>query len=275
MLTNESATPSLSDIAAVTGNNDGFNGNNGWWILIILFAIFGGWGTNGYGNNRTADTMTASSGAIDNYVLSSDFASLQRQIDSATQSLERKGDGISNGLCDGFYAMNTGLLNGFAGVTDAITTNGYDTRNAIQQAQINGMQNTNAIQTQMSQCCCENREAIAGVNYNLATTANGLENAISNGFCQTNFNAQSNTRDIVDNQNSNTQAILSAINQMNMDAKDSKIADLTAQVQALNLAASQQAQNAYLINQIRPAAIPAYTVANPYSGYAYQCACNQ
>lgn len=45
------SAPSLADIAAVTRNNDGndgWGGNNGWWILIILFALFG-WGRGGYG----------------------------------------------------------------------------------------------------------------------------------------------------------------------------------------------------------------------------------
>lgn len=270
MFNTNSNVPSLSDIAAVTGNNDGFGGNNGWWILIILFAIFGGWGNNGCNN---PSNTAANVGALDNYVLSSDFASLSRQIDSATSSLERKGDTINAGLCDGFYAMNSGMLNGFAGVNSAITTTNYDALNAIQQSQIAAMQNTNALQTQLSNCCCENREAISGVNYNMASTANDIQQNMANGFCQSNFNLQTTTRDLMDNQNSNTQAILTAINQMNSDTKDAKIADLTSQIQALNLAASQSAQNSYLISQIRPSAVPAYVVSNPYNGYGYSCGC--
>ena len=113
---------SLADIAAATGNNgrnnDGFGSDGNWaWVLIFLIFAFGGWGRNGNGFGGTG------SGATDNYVLASDFATLQRQIDSSTATLERKSDTIQQGLCDGFYAMNTGMLNGFAGVNNNITQN--------------------------------------------------------------------------------------------------------------------------------------------------------
>jgi hypothetical protein len=128
---------SASDVALLSGrNNDnsGFgDGNGAWWIVIFLiFAMFG-WGRNGNGFGG------GFSGAADNYVLASDFATLQRQIDSSTATLERKADATQQGLCDGFYAMNTGMLNGFSGVqqamcqgfsgiNQAIATNGYETR---------------------------------------------------------------------------------------------------------------------------------------------------
>ena len=99
---------------------------------------------------------------------------LQRQIDSGISSLERKGDAINSGICDGFYAMNTSLLSGFAGTNSTIQQNGYDTRNAIQQGQIADMQSFNALQAQLAQCCCDNKQAIAGVNYNRAMNANAI-----------------------------------------------------------------------------------------------------
>ena len=129
---------SASDVALLSGNNgrnnDGFGGDGSWaWVLIFLIFAFGGWGRNGNGFGGTG------SGATDNYVLASDFATLQRQIDSSTATLERKADATQQGLCDGFYAMNTGMLNGFSGVqqamcqgfsgiNQAIATNGYETR---------------------------------------------------------------------------------------------------------------------------------------------------
>ena len=130
---------SLADIAAATGsngrNNDGFGSDGNWaWVLIFLIFALGGFGRNGYGFGGGIG-----SGATDNYVLASDFATLQRQIDSSTATLERKADATQQGLCDGFYAMNTGMLNGFSGVqqamcqgfsgiNQAIATNGYETR---------------------------------------------------------------------------------------------------------------------------------------------------
>ena len=106
---------SASDVALLSGNNgrnnDGFGGDGSWaWVLIFLIFAFGGWGRNGNGFGGTGSVAT------DNYVLASDFATLQRQIDSSTATLERKADATQQGLCDGFYAMNTGMLNGFSGV---------------------------------------------------------------------------------------------------------------------------------------------------------------
>ena len=103
---------SLSDIAAATGNdrnnNDCFGGNGAWWIIILfLFCFAGGWG-NGRGGLFGGEGSTAS-GITDGYILTSDFANIERKIDS-----------VNNGLCDGFYAMNTGMLNGFAGVQEII-----------------------------------------------------------------------------------------------------------------------------------------------------------
>ena len=118
-----------SDVALLSGrngNNDGFGDNGSWWVIIFLIFAFMGWGrnNNGFGGNG--------SGATDNYVLASDFATIQRQLSDGFGDLTAQSRYIQNGLCDGFYAMNTSLLNGFAGVNNAIMTNGYETRNAIQ-----------------------------------------------------------------------------------------------------------------------------------------------
>lgn len=228
--------PSLSDIKAVTSGNDGFGGGNGsWWIIILFLFIFAGWGGRGYGGSN--------GGVTDGYVLNSDFSQIARQISDTTNMLERRTDNIVNGICN----------------------LGYNEAQLINGLQMSTMQNANAIQSQIAQCCCDNREAIAGVNYNLAIQSNAVQNAVNSGFCTTNFNNATNTRDIIDAQNSGTRAILEAINKMNMDAKDNKIAELTSQINALQLRASQEAQNNYLVSQLgQKLPIPAYTVANPY-----------
>lgn len=128
------ATPSLADIAAVTDgnrNNDGWGNGNGWWVLIILFAIFGGWGNGAWGRNGTGEAP-ASNG------------DLQRGFD--TQSMLNKLNGINSGMCDGFYAMNTSLLQGFNA-----------TQQAINADTVANMQNTNALSTQLAQCCVRAR----------------------------------------------------------------------------------------------------------------------
>ena len=167
-------------------------------------------------------------GATDNYVLTSDMA-----------MLERRTDNIISGLCDGFYSQ--AQMNNQTNMN--IAQNGYESRLATQ-----------TLGSQMAQCCCDIREGIAGINYNTATQSCATQTAIGNA-----------SRDIVDNQNANTRAILEALNAQAMEAKDQKIADMAAQIQALNLAASQAAQNNYIVNQLRtPNPIPAYSVPNPY-----------
>lgn len=241
-LTSENMTP--ADIAAVTGNHGsgfGFGGNDGaWWIIILfLFCFAGGW-NGGFGGGR--------GGAADNYVLSSDFAITERKL-----------DGISNGLCDGFYAQAQ-LVNG----TNMALANGFsqaELSRANQQAAT--MAQLNNIAMAQQNCCCENRQAIAGVNYNMATQTAALQNTICGS-----------TRDIIDNQNAGTRAILDAMNAQAMEQKNERISELQAQVQQLNLAASQSMQNSYLISQLRPSPVPAFSVPNPYAFNGCGCGCN-
>ena len=238
-------------VAPVNSSNGGFGwGGEGSWFIIILFLFaFLGWGNGGWGNN-------GNSGAADNYVLASDFATLQRQIDSAASTLERKSDITQQGICDGFYAMNTTLLNGFAGVNQNMNSGFQNAELSRCNQQAALMQQLNAMQMQNQECCCENRAAIAQVRYDMATQA-----------CDTRNTVQNATRDIIDANNQNSRAILDFLTQ-------SKLSDLQAENQGLKLAASQAAQNSYLVSQLRPSPIPAYTVQNPYCCNQYAaCGC--
>lgn len=245
---------SLADIAAVTGNNrdnDGMWGNGAWWIVILLIFGWGGFGNNGWGGNGAGNGYTD--------------AAIQRGFDN--QAVISKLDGITNGLCDGFYAVNNSMLTGFNGINTNIMQTGYGIQQAINADTIANMQNTNALQAQLANCCCETREAIQGVNYNMATNTCALQTAMN-----------SNTRDIIDSQNAGFRSILDYLCQ-------DKIATLTAENNDLRRAASQDRQNALLttamtaqtqqiINSVNPQAIPAYVVPNP-NAYAYGCGCNQ
>ena len=249
--------PSIADIAAVTeGNNrSGWGNGDGWWVLIILFALFGwgrggawGGGFGGGGDNSCYAPATCSD--------------LQRGFDN--QAVTNKLNGLENGICslgyDQLAQMNT--------INQTVTSTGYQIQNAIQQDTIAGMQQANALQSQLADCCCENRAAIAQVRYDMATNACSITNAISNA-----------ARDITDNQNANYRAIHDELVASQMEAKNERIAELQSQVQALNLAASQQNQNNYLINQLRPCPTPAYITCNPwgangYGGYSYGSCCS-
>lgn len=237
-MTTEGMTP--ADYAAITGNNnnDFMGGNGAWWIIILfLFAFCGGWG-NGFGGFGGG-----SQGAADNYVLTSDFSQLSRQISEGFGGVESGIDTIRNGLCDGFYT--SAQLNA--------------------QTNSNIMQSANAIQSQLASCCCDIREGISGVNYNMAMNSNALQSAINTGFCQTNFNGQTNTRDIIDSQNANTRAILDAIQSNKVEALKDRIAEQNQMINSLQLTASQVAQNQYLVEKLNPNPCPqpAYVVQPP------------
>lgn len=247
-------SPFTMPVMPATGSGYGSNGafgDGGWlWFIVVIFAIFGGWGGNGWGGN----------GSNSSYYTDS---ALQRGFD--TQSIIGKLDGINNGLCDGFYAVNNGMLTGFNGVNTNILQTGYGIQQAINADTVAGMQNANALQAQLAQCCCDTREAIQGVNYNMATNTCALQNTMNN-----------NTRDIIDSQNAGTRAILDYLCQ-------DKIATLQAENNDLRRAASQDRQNALLttamsaqtqqiINAVNPTAVPAYVVPNPNAYYG--CGCN-
>ena len=221
-------------------NRGGMFGGDGWWAIIIFALIFG-WGNGGYGFGGGN-----SGGVADGYVLASDFANVERKIDA-----------VNNGVCDGFYAMNTGMLNGFAGVTQAVTSgfSAAELARCNQQAAL--MQQLNAMQRSADNCCCENRAAIAQVRYDMATQACDTRNTIQNA-----------ARDITDNQNAGTREILSFLT-------NNRLRELEAENSTLKLAASQAAQNNYLVSALRPSPIPAYQVQNPYCCNTNGCSgCN-
>ena len=167
---------SLSDIAAVNGNNNrGGFGDDYWWI-ILLFLF--GFGNNGWGNGNNGATTR------EEIAYGFDMNGLENGI-----------RGIQQGLCDGFYAMNTGMLNGFSNVAQDIN-NGTN----IITAGLTGLG------TQMAQCCCdiryENAKSFADLNYNLATQA-----------CETRHAITDSTRQIIDFLTQDKIATLTAENQ--------------------------------------------------------------
>lgn len=245
---------SASDVALLSGSNNradgfGWGGEGGWLWIIVVFALLFGWGGNGFGgwgggNNGGGYVATAAT-----------QADIQRGFDN--QAVISKLDGITTGLCDGFYAMNNGMLTGFNGINTNVMQTGYGIQQAINADTIANMQNTNALQSQLANCCCETREAIQGVNYNMATNTCALQNTMN-----------SNTRDIIESQNAGTRAIIDYL-------CNEKISSLQAENNDLRRAASQDRQSALLttamsaqtqqiINAVNPAPIPAFQVPAPY-----------
>lgn len=202
---------SVADALALGKDNDGVFGDGGGaflWVFFLFFLL--AWGGNGFGGNGAAQ------GALTRGELCQDMN---------FQSLENAVRGVQTGICDGFYAMNTGLLNGFAGVTSNIAENRF----AAQQ------------------CCCETNRNIDSVKYENAQNTCSIINAIKED-------------------GDATRALMT----------QNEIQSLRDQLQTANFQLSQQAQNATLINALRPTPIPAYQTCSPYESalmYANGCGC--
>ena len=240
----------------------GGNGGNGsmwggdWSAWIILFLIWGAFG-GGWGNGFGGGFGGANGPGFQGYATRSDI-----NEGFALNTLQSGINSIQNGICDSTYSLTNAINNGFHGVDTAMCNLG----------------------TQLQQCCCDNARAIDGVNYNLATQTNGIQTAIqgvrydmATQACDTRNTIQNSTRDIIDNANANSRAILDFLTQ-------DKIATLTAENQSLKFQASQAAQNAFitanqeaqtaeLIRRINPMPVPAYQVPNPYAGCGCYSSC--
>lgn len=235
------------DLPVVTNGNCGNNGmfgNNGDWIwAFLLFALIGnnGWGGFGGGNG----------GVGSNYVLATDFATLERKL-----------DGVNNGLCDGFYAMNTGMLNGFAGVQQTLCQ-GF---NGLQQTVMQGFHGVD--------------NAVCTLGYNTQAGFNALANQIASCCCDLKTMNLEN-RYINEKQTCDIVSAINAGNQRLVDIyTNDKIEALRAENTALKGKISDDYQADRIINKLSPCPSPAYIVPNPNCCYQYNvspacgCGCN-
>lgn len=228
------------------GYGNGFFGGDWAWIIILLllgwggnrgFGGFGGYG-GGYGFEGGYDIGKLAT-TNDVAVGFNNSAVLNNLND-----LKLGQAGIQQTLCQGFNGVNTSILT-----------------------------STNAVQSQLADCCCGIQRSIDSVNYNIAKNTCDITNAIHNS-----------SRDIIDNQNANYRAIHDELIANKLEAKNERIAELTQQVNALNLAQSQANQNAYLTATMdantaelirrlgRDCPIPAFVVPNPNCCYnTYGC----
>ena len=220
---------SLADIAAVTRNNEEEGAmtwmNNPFIYLVwmMMARMFGGWG-DGYGPGGGLAT------AAGQYATQAD---IQRAFD--TNTITTKLDGITNGLSDGFYAVNTGMLGGFNGIQRDLCV-GFNGVNA-------GLaENRFASQ----QCCCETNRNIDNVRFENSKNTCDITNAI---------HAEGEA----------TRALINA--NMVQDLRD-RLEARDRDILARDFQLSQLAQNATLIGALKPCPVPAYPVASPYATYS-------
>jgi hypothetical protein len=246
-----------ADLKAVLGNNDGFGGNNGaWWLLILLFALNGGWG-NGFGYGG------GGGGA---------FPWMMAGQNNTQNDVQRGFD--QNAIMTALGNIQQGQCTGFGGVTQAMQAGFAAAEAAASARQMADMNQAFQLQSQLAQCCCENRLATANLNSTIIS-----EN------CADREALNSIGRDIIAAVNANTQSIKDQLCQDKIDAKNDTIAQLRSELLFARGQASQDVQTAAiqagqrtLANEIEqyvaPKAYPAYLVQNPNCcAQTYACGC--
>jgi hypothetical protein len=256
------------------GNNNGgfgFGGDFAWVLLLLVLG--GGWG--GFGMGGFGGAAMAMDGGFGLYPWLNNSQNINdgfrdQMLNSNVTSIRDGVQGLSTQLCQccgdmrydmaqGINSVNSNLCNGINSVNSSI----FGAQTAIsQQMNANEIANLNrsyAEQAANTQGFTNVNSGIADLRYTVATEACADRAAVTTGV-----------RDVIDNQNANTRQILDFLVQ-------DRITALTSENQALKGQISQSEQNAYLINALRPAAEPAYLVANPYTGmygtYGYNAMC--
>lgn len=227
-------------------NSGGLGGFGDGWLGLILFAMIFGWGGNGFGGGFGGGGRGGYGAPC------ATQADVRAAVDQ--QTLISKLDQQTYGLADSTYALNNTINGNFRTLDNAICTLGYQNQAGI-----------NSLSAQMAQCCCDTRTAIGEVNTGIERNGWQISKQISDCCCdlekanmQNRFDAQT--------YNCNTlQAIDKLGDRIIGYMSEEKMQTLRDENQALRLAASQSAQNQYLVNQLRPCPVPAFITCNPYS----------
>lgn len=244
-----------------SGFGNGF-ADGSWWIIILVLFLFAGWnGNGGFGGSGYVS---------DNFALVSDNATLERKI-----------DGVYSGICDSTFALNNTINNGFAsaqntmtqgfaGLNTALVTQGYESRIATQ-----GVGNI------VQNCCCDMKQQIGDVKYTIGSTGAEISRGVERGFadtnynladkfCQTNFNMQNGTRDVIESNIANTQAILQKLDAMETNRLREKLEAERDARYALQGQLDRAQLRTQIVDDIRPCPKPAYPSCNPWG-----CNCQQ
>ena len=236
---------------AGNGNENGFFGNDGaWWLIILLLFANNGWG-DGFGFG----------GGMAPYMMGQQGNDVQRGFD---QSAIMSGiTGIQNSLSNGFANAEISRCNGQANVLQTLNNN--------QAATLASM---NTLAMSLQNCCCENRAGLADLKYTVATENCADRTALGDGLRDMMAANAANTQNLINSTNAGFQSIMNKICQLELDAKNDKIADLQARLNDANrrsesrddlaqILASQAAQTAALEQYLAPTPRPAYIVQNP------------
>ena len=260
-----------------SGNGFGWGGDGAWWLLVLfLFAANGnGFGWGGNGMNGMMPYMASTNTNND----------VQRGFDQ--QALMTGIGDISGAVTSGFAGVNQSLCSGFAGVNATINS-GFNAAEASNNArQMANMQQAFSLQSQMAQCCCDNRLATANLNSTILSENCADRAALSDGVRDIIANQTANTQALINQTTQAVQGVYDKICQLELNAKNDRIAELQNQLTAANTAAlvgaqtsrvlaDNAAQTQALEQYLNPAPIPAYVVQNPNccaGNYYSGCGC--
>lgn len=231
------------------GSNGGFGGfGDDWLALIVILALFGGYGNGGFG---FGGGFGGGRGCVEPCATKADLTA---------QGIVQKLDGITYGISDATFALSNSINNGFHGVDNAICTLGYQTQSGF-----------NGLSAQLAQCCCDNRAAIADVKYQMATEA-----------CDTRHAINDSTRAILDFLTTDKIATLQAENQsLKLKASQAEQnAFITANQEAqtatlLRRLGGDCPTPAYVVQPPQPVTFPTNCCGNvSYANFGGGCGCN-
>ena len=219
--------------------NNGFLGGDGIWAILLFALLFGngGWGNGGFGfggngfDNGYAWLSNGQKEIMNNTNNGFDTLHLSNQIEGVRDGVY----GLSNQLCNSTADVVSAVNNGFSNAEIANNSRQIANMQQAFNSQIATLQGFNNLGSRFDDCCCENRLA------NCQT-----QNIIQNEGNATRFANANNTRDIITNATSNTQAILDKLCQLELDGKQDRINELERQLAQADLRASQTAQNAFI-----------------------------
>ena len=266
LMNNKGVDPNLMALIQNASRNQDAWGGGMWWIwVIIMFWLWGGNG-NMFGRNYGID-------GIPNQ-LNNDFGR-----DILLQAINGNGTAISQLASTLNCDVNT-LQTAIGQIQTSIQSVAGQVGMSSQQV-INAIQQGNCqLGNQLAQCCCNIQDSITKTNYEnqisnlnqtntLQNAINTVNNSVERGFSTTAYETASQTCELKNAIAAQTQVINDKFCQLEMREMARENRELRDQVQAYQLSASQQAQTANIVNQIRPCPVPAYLTCNPYG-----CGCN-
>ena len=238
-------------------NNNGMGGNGCWWIwIILLFFVWGGWGGNGFGNRGGEASQLASQLNTD-----ANTNLLMQAINGNKEAISTLSNTLNCDINSVQSALNT--------INTSVSQIACDTKLSGAQV-INAIQSGNAnLASQLASCCCDVRNAITTQGYESQLAIVNQTNTLTSN-ANTQFNILGAKID------AQTQIINDRFCQLEMREMQNKIDSLRQENTQLALAASQQAQTANIVSQLKaPCPTPAYVVPNPnccyggFAGYGY------